>query len=346
MKPIFFLIFCISLLLSSGCDLAQPSTNKSLPNRMGIFLVEGDDYVILNQGNSNLQLNNLPITSDEHPNFAVIGLVEHLPFITLHAITENGFGNETGFSILMQEGYAQIELDSSIELGLYCFTSYAPLGDQITLTWCFSVKQEFLELDKFEPSLTPSEPGLHLMLEDTSEQLVKQSSFVITEDILSTDSSQPVMLMNMEGVSLTQLQLVKIIAGLGFRFDERDDLIAVRTFLEQSSAQDAGLETGDVFLAVDGQSVPPDKALSRDLIVGEPGTTLNLTILRGNKTMEFEATRNTILEYIPIAVQFATKDDYLLVAPSFPLSTGMYCYVSEVVLESPRAGAYWCFHIN
>lgn len=348
MKPVFFLIFCISLLLSSGCDLAQPAINKSLPNRMGIFLVEENDYALLNQGNSNLQLTNLPVTSNEHPEFAVVGLVEHLPFIRLHAITDNGFGNEVGFAILMQDGYAQIELDSSIEPGLYCFASYAPLGDQITLTWCFMVNQELLELDKFEPISIPSEPGLYLSLEGTSEQLTKQSTFVLTDEIPLTDSYQPVMLMNMEGVSVTQLQLVKIIAGLGFYYHERDDLVAIGSFLDQSSAEAAGLEKGDIFLEVDGQPVPQDKALSRGSIVGEPGTTLNLTVLRGSKTIELEASRNTILEYIPITFQFVGREEYLLLAPSYPLNSGIYCYVSgEVILyPEPRAGAYWCFRVK
>ena len=96
MKPVFFLAFCISLFFSSGCDLTQSSVSDTLPAHMGVFLVDGNEYVMLNQGNSNLLLTNLPFTSNEQPEFAVIGLVEHLPFIKLHAIIENGFGSEIG----------------------------------------------------------------------------------------------------------------------------------------------------------------------------------------------------------------------------------------------------------
>lgn len=344
---LYILFFYISSLFFSGCLRTQPSASDVLPARMGIFLVEENEYVLLNQGNSNLLLAKLPVTPNEQPEFAVIGLGEHLPFIKLHAIEENGFGNEVGFAILLQDGYAQIKLDSSIKPGLYCFASNASLGEQTTLTWCFMANQELLELDKFEPLSIPFESGLHLILEDSSEQLTKQSTFILTDEIPSTNSNQPIVSMNMVGVSVTQLQLVKIIAGLGFTFNERDDLMAVGEIREQSSAGAAGLETGDVFIKIDEQPVPLDKALFRDLIVGEPGTTINLTILRENKILELEASRNTILEYIPIAIQFVAKEDYLLLAPFYPLSSGMYCYVSGVILQpEPSAEAYWCFHVN
>lgn len=70
---------------------------------------------------------------------------------------------------------------------------------------------------------------------------------------------------------------------------------------KNSPAQKAGLMTGDVFVAVDGERVKSDDTLTAlsNKMRGEKGTQVTVTIQRGGKEMEFTITRAQIqAEYV------------------------------------------------
>ncbi len=74
--------------------------------------------------------------------------------------------------------------------------------------------------------------------------------------------------------------------------DKGFDILQVE---DGSSAKDAGILPGDIFYAVDGKTVAElgaDEAKAR--VRGEEGTTVSITILRGEEQKEFTVTRKTI----------------------------------------------------
>jgi carboxyl-terminal processing protease len=87
------------------------------------------------------------------------------------------------------------------------------------------------------------------------------------------------------------------ITGIGVVIEENEDTgrIFIANVLEGTPAQNAGLIEGDIFLSVNGEDVTDfstDQLASR--VRGQEGTTVNLTMLRGEKELEFSIVRARI----------------------------------------------------
>jgi len=93
---------------------------------------------------------------------------------------------------------------------------------------------------------------------------------------------------NREGLSGTYV-------GVGIQLEKRDGKAVVAAPIEGSPAEAAGVETGDVVVAVNGQSVR-DADLSEivDRVKGPEGTDVRLTILRDERPREFSLRREEI----------------------------------------------------
>jgi serine protease Do len=64
----------------------------------------------------------------------------------------------------------------------------------------------------------------------------------------------------------------------------------INTVEEGSPAEDAGIEVGDVVLALDGRSIPDATALTTGLAARDPGDRVSLTVFRDGETDEFQVT--------------------------------------------------------
>lgn len=88
-----------------------------------------------------------------------------------------------------------------------------------------------------------------------------------------------------------------IFGGIGAEVGYREEVITIIAPLKDSPAEKAGLLAGDRIVGVDGKST---EGLSVDDVVnmirGEKGTTVKLTIVRGEETLPFEITRETIVD--------------------------------------------------
>lgn len=93
---------------------------------------------------------------------------------------------------------------------------------------------------------------------------------------------------NREGLSGTYV-------GIGVQLEDRDGEAVVASPIEGSPADRAGIETGDVVVAVDGKNVRDDE-LSRivDRVKGPKGSTVELTVLREEREREFSLERAEI----------------------------------------------------
>ena len=90
---------------------------------------------------------------------------------------------------------------------------------------------------------------------------------------------------NREGLSSTYV-------GIGVQLEDKDDEVVVSSPIDGSPAKEAGVEPGDVLVAVDGESVQEEdvKEIS-ERVRGPEGSEVELTVLRDGEEREFTVER-------------------------------------------------------
>lgn len=86
-------------------------------------------------------------------------------------------------------------------------------------------------------------------------------------------------------------------SGIGAELDKKENNLVIVTPLDNSPAKKAGIMPGDIVAQVNGQDTTNwsiDKAVSE--IKGEEGTTVKLTILRGDEVKDISITRAVITD--------------------------------------------------
>ncbi len=85
--------------------------------------------------------------------------------------------------------------------------------------------------------------------------------------------------------------------GVGIRLREEGEELVVSELIEDSPAQRAGIEPGDVLVAVDGESVRgKDVAEVTGKVQGPEGTTVELTFVRDGEEREFSMQRAELMD--------------------------------------------------
>ncbi len=93
---------------------------------------------------------------------------------------------------------------------------------------------------------------------------------------------------NREGLSGTYV-------GIGVQLEDKEDEVLVAAPIEGSPAEEAGIESGDVVVAVDGESVRgADISEVVEKVKGPEGSTVKLTVLRDGKERVFDLERAEI----------------------------------------------------
>jgi carboxyl-terminal processing protease len=83
--------------------------------------------------------------------------------------------------------------------------------------------------------------------------------------------------------------------GVGIQLEDEDDRVVVAAPIEGSPAEQAGIQTGDIIVAVNGESVRgTEMARIAERVRGPEGTTVELTILRDGEEREFTLERAEI----------------------------------------------------
>ena len=120
---------------------------------------------------------------------------------------------------------------------------------------------------------------------------------------------------------LSSVENTVSLVGIGVSIQYTDEGIYVLEPLKGGSAYEAGIQTGDLIVAVDGVSCVPAREEDRNLIVGEKGTTVSVTVLRDGITYEYELVRYPVI--IP-NTQFDVMDDHVgyIECSSFGSDTG------------------------
>ena len=111
------------------------------------------------------------------------------------------------------------------------------------------------------------------------------------------------------------------VSGIGAEIGVRNLQPTVLRVLDDSPAKKAGLKTGDIFVAVNGTSVAGETASGvADMVTGEAGTTVKLTMRRGSESLDFSITRAQISDP---SVRWSVSDDVgVLTISRFDDNTG------------------------
>ena len=62
--------------------------------------------------------------------------------------------------------------------------------------------------------------------------------------------------------------------------------VIVKEVIKNSPAETAGIKEGDIIIAVNGNNIPHLERLKEMILIEEPGNTINLKIIRGEKKLE------------------------------------------------------------
>lgn len=143
-------------------------------------------------------------------------------------------------------------------------------------------------LTKEQVMVNGAAPILSEMLDGNEELLVK----ILKKSLSSLDDYSE--FYTAEEYKKFEGQLNHTFYGIGVNMRENEDgTVSVVGFAEGSdNAQKAGLKIGDVFIKVNGEDVTDMGIASiRQLIIGEEGTTVNITVLRDGKEVDLTVTR-------------------------------------------------------
>ncbi len=96
--------------------------------------------------------------------------------------------------------------------------------------------------------------------------------------------------------------------GIGVQYTSYNDVPTITRVFKGSPAEAAGLEEGDIFLTIDGKSVEGMSTDDiRNLVIGDEGTPVKFTILRGADEKEITVIRDAI----DSSVYAFTENDYV-----------------------------------
>ena len=128
------------------------------------------------------------------------------------------------------------------------------------------------------------------------------------------------------------------VVGIGVSIQYTDQGILIVSVLKGGSADEAGLQPGDLIVAADGVSCVPARESHRELILGEEGSSVTVTILRDGVTQDYTLVRrpviipNTQVEVMEGGVGYIDCD-------SFGSLTGSY--FTDGIAEYDDVVNYW-----
>lgn len=81
--------------------------------------------------------------------------------------------------------------------------------------------------------------------------------------------------------------------GIGVTIGDKDDKVYVVDVIDASPAQEAGIEVGDIVAKIDGTAVK-DSTRASEMMAGENGTEVKVTVERDGKSIDFDIIRSKV----------------------------------------------------
>lgn len=335
-------VLCVALLASTGTlnDPLKPSHN-------GVFLAVDNSLVEMNQSYGDPPaLDEIVSTSDLQPLIVMLYPELDQKYLIIRSVSSSGQG-PIPFDAKFREGeLLDIRPQHELEPGVYCLVQGNPLAPPSNIPyWCFAIGGTVSEVTPSSAVMGPRSEDLDTRLPDGVDGFYLANSgetmacFTQSRDFFQrpvsdlssfpfTNLDYPVVLLRSDDINLSNLTLKRLIAGLGFHQSSTDNnAVLVRQVDSGHGAEISGMQSGDIILSVDGQAVGDSTQLVHDLVVGQFGEIVQLTLLRGTKTYTVAAPRTKWLDTEDVAYHFESVDaGYVRLIPDTRLKSGLYCY--------------------
>lgn len=108
--------------------------------------------------------------------------------------------------------------------------------------------------------------------------------------------------------------------GIGVQYSLNNNTAIIERVFANSPAEIAGILAGDIIVKVDGQSIDGlTTEQIKEMVIGEEGSKVVISVLRDNKPLDFEVIRNNV----DSSVYCYNQDDYIVMElSSFGVNTG------------------------
>jgi membrane-associated protease RseP (regulator of RpoE activity) len=229
-----------------------------------------------------------------------------------------------------------------VRLGVVCFYFFALILG--TSTWVFAQDNPG---ENYPPSgFQLSEQGVYLYAQGAATVLTPPIDFNTfmanwaTVYVPQTLDEQPIVLIWSPVISLDSLVLYRGFGLIGIGLEEQQGNLVITNILQSGAAATAGLQSGDIILAVDGAEVGNSIDTATMLLRGQIGTIVEVTYLRGTQRRTVSVIRQWFLSFeeLEYSVEFWDENTILL-QPTAPLVPDMYCYGIRMTTS------VWCFRV-
>jgi carboxyl-terminal processing protease len=113
-------------------------------------------------------------------------------------------------------------------------------------------------------------------------------------------------------------------AGIGVQVQDLGTSLLVGVVIPGSGAEEAGIVVGDVITAIDGKPFDTADTAKQPATRGEPGTTVELTVLRADSTVETIPVKRISVAEGKVSATRAAKDTLVIQFQAFELMSDAY----------------------
>jgi pimeloyl-ACP methyl ester carboxylesterase len=204
---------------------------------------------------------------------------------------------------------------------------------------------------------TLDQEGFFLVTEGKTDRLLpghlSMSQSIDISNLVNAYDPIPTFFLNLGDIDTNMLYLRSMTGGIGIDFNRDDEAggMYVNSVRPGYGAETAGIKRGDVILAADRQSFSDlfnyqnyfDKI--GELITGELGSQVTLTVMRNGEELEIEVNRN-FPTIPPNDDQIRYQQEYhqsgvIQLTPEEYLAEGLYCF--QHVKNRTQLGDFYCF---
>lgn len=307
------------------------SPSGELP--IGIYVLKNGQPVMLERGTGTpASAPGTPSIQDHQPTFLLNLTGSNPQWMTFNPVEGNDIGPSVNLDLTMDSNGFRAVPREPLQDGVYCFVhSTADTPPGMADMWCVVVGDPaFGMLGGFDPnsiSVAPPGDGYYLYVQGDLIPLAKAAEKLAGDSragLPVTTDSQPILVVQSSEFQPDRAELVARVFSTGIRITNGGEMIIA----DNSSAAQAGLNSGDRLFSVNGQEITGrvDQLQDEmDLLLGEEGSEVSIVAQQGTKTIELTLQRTQRANYSFFKPQSYPKEGYVILRAEKGLQPNLYC---------------------